>query len=62
MILIPVSNSLPRIQEFLAARDGAPIQNYADERNTSGMVVEALRIGELLILYAVGIAGRPCRN
>ena len=62
MILIPLSDSLPRIQEFLAARDGAPIQKYADEQNTSAMLVEALRTGELLILYAVGVAGRPSRN
>ena len=62
MLLIPVGKALPCIQEFLAARDGAPIKNYSDERNTSALLLEALRTGELLILYAVGVAGRPSRN
>jgi hypothetical protein len=59
--LVSLDYSLPTLQAYLSARGAKPLDPAAVQA-TAETLRRCIETGELLVSFAVSLAGRPCRQ
>jgi hypothetical protein len=57
--LVPLDYSLPNLQAYLGARGGEPL-DPAEIEVAAEMLARCVKTSEVLIEFALRVAGRPC--
>jgi hypothetical protein len=62
LLLIPVASGLPAVRDTLRQLDEGRQLTTAELADLSRLVVRLVAASNVLLDYAVWLAGRPCRN